>query len=237
MTRAVIYRRVSTAEQAKSRLGIESQATLCRALVDEFHAELVDVFTDEGVSASIPIAERPAGRQMCDLLAGGGVDMVVALDQERLFRDTIDTLATIRRWREIAVDVVLVDGGEVGVADPEGFLEVAIKAVIGEYSLLQTRRRTLRACEAARARGEFIGATPYGFQPPREEAGRKIRANVDRVDDNEQAVIRRIKLLRRPGNRFSYRAIAGILEQEGVPTRRGGRWQGETVRKIAERSV
>lgn len=234
--RVAMYKRVSTEEQARTRYGLGSQVTLCSALAGRLGATSVLEFADEGVSASIPLFERPWGRRLVDVVAAGGVDVVIALDQERLFRDTIDCLATLRRWHELGVRLVLVDGGEVGVEDPDGFLTVAIRAVVGEHARLQTRQRTRRALAAAKAMGKKIGPAPLGYRNlARFVDGRKVDGGVHAVVDAEIAVVERICAMRRRG--MTLRAVADELNREGVPTRRGGRWAAETVRKVDRRAV
>jgi putative DNA-invertase from lambdoid prophage Rac len=242
MKRAVIYRRVSTKEQADSRLGLESQRGLVLGLVERCGLTVVGEFEDAGVSASIPLAERPEGRRMVDLLAGGGAEVVVALEQERLFRDTIDCLATIRRWHELDVRLMLVDGGEVGVDDPDGFLTVAIKAVVGEHARLQMRQRTRRALEAARE-GAKTGARPgwrhgraaFGFRNAvRLEGGRRVNAGAWEMDEREAETVRMIRDLSvRMG---SHAAVARELNAMRVPTRTGAAWSRKTVRDVVMRT-
>ena len=49
-------------------------------------------------------------------------------------------------------------------------------------------------------------------------------------DPEEKKIVNRIKGLRK--KKLSFRKIAEILNEEGHVTKRGGRWQGETVRQV-----
>ena len=51
--------------------------------------------------------------------------------------------------------------------------------------------------------------------------------------DEEQAVIRLVRQLRRKG--LSLRAVAEELNERLIPTRNHGVWQANTVRKILQR--
>lgn len=235
MTRAFIYKRVSTQEQANSRLGLQSQEQLCRDMARRLGMTIEGLCADEGVSASIPLAERSDGRRLTEMIAAGAVDVVIGLDQERLFRDTIDCLATLRRWHELGVRLILVDGGEIGVDDPDGFLTVAIRAVVGEHSRLQARQRTRRALAAAKADGRHVGGMPIGFRTGAtyDGSGKKSNGGVLVPIEGEQAIIRRIRDLSRT---CSAAEIARRFNAEGVPSKRGGVWKHQQVLSVLRRA-
>ena len=94
-TPAVIYRRVSTDEQAASGLGLEAQYDACEnhAATRGWHP--VAVVTDAGVSGSVPLAARPAGAQAVEMAKALGAILLVA-KMDRLGRDAVDRLTTLR---------------------------------------------------------------------------------------------------------------------------------------------
>lgn len=234
MLRGVIYARVSTQEQADSRLGLESQGRLCREYAERNGIELVAApVVDAGVSGSIPIGEREAGRIVIELATAEEIDVVVALDQDRVFRNALDGLVTVERLRETGVTLHLVDGGPVGTS-PDEWLAFAIRAVIGQFSCLQSRQRTKRALKAAKDLGKHVGATPYGFTAAVsfDAAGKKVDSGKLVRHEEEQALIRRIHWL---SQRHSNAAIARLLNEEGVATKRGGRWTHVQVGDILRR--
>ena len=63
MTRAAIYARVSTDEQAENRT-IEIQTKACREYCQRKEYEVVGEFLDDGVSGTVPFAERPDWKLM-----------------------------------------------------------------------------------------------------------------------------------------------------------------------------
>jgi len=236
MLRAAVYERVSTQEQAESRLGLDSQNRHGRALVEKIGHLVSEPLVDDGVSAGIPIAERPAGRKLIELVAARGVDVVVALDLERLFRDHIDCIATLRRWHELGVRLLLVDGGEIGVDNPEDFLSVGIRSLIGEYTRLETRRRTSRALLELQKRGRHIGPAPFGFKNVIEydAAGERVDRGRHEIHEGEFVIVQRVHALASSKNPTT---IARILNEEKIPTRRGGRWSAMHITRILARPV
>src|SRR5215470_15599530 len=65
---AIIYLRVSTADQATDAYGLESQERACRDLCAERGWAIVRVFKDAGFSAWKRDVERPAFLEMMDWL-------------------------------------------------------------------------------------------------------------------------------------------------------------------------
>jgi site-specific DNA recombinase len=86
--------------------------------------------------------------------------------------------------------------------------------------------RTRVALAHKRANGQPTSHPPLGFR----SKGR--RHHMVPVPE-ELAVVRRILALWRTGS--SYRAIAARLNEDGAPTKRGGRWHAYTVKKVVDR--
>jgi site-specific DNA recombinase len=239
MIRIAIYTRVSTQEQAESKLGLESQNALCVSAAtrgrDCGSSTSVRFFSDPGVSGSVPLGRRPDGRQLVEAIESGSVDVVVALTQDRLFRGLLDTLATLQRWDELGVRLLLVDGGWYDNEDDERFMSMAMRGLFAEMERRAARKRTKRALEAARTRGTKLGGVPFGWRPAVTIAdGKKLNAGVHVPVEAEQIVIERVRALRSGGIR-SFRDVAAVLNREGVPAPRGGRWMAEQVRRVVSR--
>ena len=67
-TRAVIYTRVSTDEQARDGLGLSIQLKRCRAYAEAQGWSVVETFTDAGVSGG-NIPPRRLGQSAMDMAA------------------------------------------------------------------------------------------------------------------------------------------------------------------------
>jgi DNA invertase Pin-like site-specific DNA recombinase len=64
---------------------------------------LPQTYADPDVSGSIPFIERPGGRALLARLEHGDVKILVTAKQDRLGRDTLDTIATIRKVWEMGI--------------------------------------------------------------------------------------------------------------------------------------
>src|SRR5262245_57091471 len=95
-SRAVAYVRVSTEEQAREGVSLDAQEARLRAYCAAAGLELVTLVREEGVSGSIPLAERPGGAELLRHLAEQNVAHVLALKLDRLFRDAADCLSQSR---------------------------------------------------------------------------------------------------------------------------------------------
>jgi DNA invertase Pin-like site-specific DNA recombinase len=74
--------------------------------------KLDDVVIEEGVSGSVPVAERPAGGPLFAGLMKG--DVVIAPKLDRLFRSALDALTVVEDLRKRGVALHLLDlGGDI----------------------------------------------------------------------------------------------------------------------------
>ncbi len=111
MMDAVGYVRVSTDQQVDHGVSLETQHERIRAYTLLHKLNLVEIVSDEGISGSIPLADRPGGRRVLDLLRHDGAGHVVALKLDRLFRDAADALVQTRSWDRKGIAVHLIDVG------------------------------------------------------------------------------------------------------------------------------
>jgi len=85
----------------------------------------------------------------------------------------------------------------------------------------QLAERITDAFEEKRRRGEPMGSAALGF---------KVK-DKKRIEDPEGLeIVRYVKSLRR--KKLSHQKIAVRLNEEGIPTKRGGRWHRSTVSYI-----
>jgi DNA invertase Pin-like site-specific DNA recombinase len=225
---AVGYIRVSTDEQATSGLSLKHQEQRIRAYAEVNGLTLVALVRDNGVSAGKALAERKGGKAVLDLLAASTARHVIALKLDRLFRSTVDALTASDAWNKAGVGLHLVDHGgqSINTASAVGRMFLTMLAGFAEFERGLIRERTKAALATKKTRGEAVSGPTLGFN-----------RYGDRLVENaaEQALIRRIHALRTKG--ASLHDIAGTLNRENVPTKRGGdAWHASTVRNILLRA-
>jgi DNA invertase Pin-like site-specific DNA recombinase len=218
---ALTYTRVSTQEQADSRLGLESQQRLLDEYCERRQYIVSAQYCDEGVSGSTPLLTRREGWH----IGQHANVVVVALSQDRLFRSVADMLATVEALAEENISVETVDEGPLDFEDEDRWLSAMIRAVFAELERRKARKRTQRALQAKRDRGEKLGEAPYGWK------------NVDGSFEpvaREQAAILFLEDRLKYG-KLSLREIARELECRAFPTRGGGKWNHQQVMRIIAR--
>ena len=212
------YARVSTLRQASEgesldvqRRQIDGYAHMLGFVVDE-------IVVEEGVSGSVPVAERPKGGELFARLMKG--DVVIAPKLDRLFRSALDALTTVEDLRQRGVGLHLLDlGGDIsGNGLSKLFLTIAAAFAEAERDRIRERVGQVKADQ--KARGRYLGGkVPFGFR--RGEGGELV------PHEAEQEAIREIVHLRAQGRPL--RVIADAVRTEGRQDQsrgRGGRPQG-----------
>ena len=152
------YARVSTLRQASEgesldvqRRQIDGYAHMLGFVVDE-------IVVEEGVSGSVPVAERPKGGELFARLMKG--DVVIAPKLDRLFRSALDALTTVEDLRQRGVGLHLLDlGGDIsGNGLSKLFLTIAAAFAEAERDRIRERVGQVKAdqkAEAAISAGSF----------------------------------------------------------------------------------
>ena len=144
----IAYYRVSTNGQS-----IEAQKS---ALT---HASKIERdFMDEGVSGSVPAADRPGFAEMLNYVRQGDTIHVYAVD--RLGRDAIDVQTTIRSLLKKGVTVEVNGLGSIGPG--VGELIVAVLAQVADMERARIAERTANGRTLAKASLAATGLTHRG---------------------------------------------------------------------------
>ena len=153
---------------------------------------MVEIVADEGVSASIALADRPGGAQLLDLVQKRQVGHVVALKLDRLFRDAADALTQTRAWDRAGIAMHLIDvGGQtINSSTAMGRMFLTMMAGFAELERNLIAERTTAALAHKKRRGLVYNHVPLGYVRDGDELRR---------DTGEQKVIMQIMDWRRGG--------------------------------------
>ena len=139
---------------------------------------------------------------------------------ERLSRDMLTLLALERLLDERSIELHTVEG-QVDTGSPDGWLNFAMKAFLGEMERRQIRYRTQKAMQYKKEQGAVTGATPYGY----------TRNGSELIPEPcEQEVIRFVNSLYLQGRKLTN--ICKDLQQKGVKTRSGKGFAPEQVKRL-----
>lgn len=225
MTDYVAYMRVSTAKQGRSGLGLEAQEAAIHGYLRQGDRLLSPPFveTESGKHNNRPELEKALNR--CKLT--GATLLVAKLD--RLSRN----VAFIATLQDAGVRFVAADMPEANE------LTIHVMAAMAQHERKAISKRTKEALAAAKARGTKLGGwREYGERHPlhgerrtpvdhrqgtaaRQEAAAEFSARVGEAIAEMQA-----------SGVASLAEIARRLNDEGIRTRRGGKWQATQVGRV-----
>lgn len=203
--KVVGYLRVSTLDQDYG-IGAQREAIEAEAQRRGWSVEWV---IDQGETGKN--AARPGLARALSMLDAGEAEALVVSKLDRLSRSVVDFGQILQRatrprgrkakpWGLVALDV------GIDMTQPTGRLVAHILIAVAEWEGDIISERTKAGLAQAKARGVQIGA----------------------VSQMDPKVVRRMRRLRSMG--WSYDRIASRLNDDGVPTPRGGRFHGSTVR-------
>ncbi len=221
---AVGYVRVSTLEQSQEGISLDVQKSRIQAYAQAKNLELVDVLSDEGLSGKN--LKRPGLRELMDRCERDEVQHVIVVKMDRLTRRTRHLLSLVEDLfikRQIELHSV---SESIDTGTPHGRFLLTILGGLSEMERELIGERTKGALSYKRERLEPTSHPPLGFEA---NGSRERMIPVPQ----ELKTVRVILDLWRRGR--SYCAIARQLDSQGVPTKRGGRWASETVRKVVQR--
>jgi site-specific DNA recombinase len=159
-----------------------------------------------------------------EAVRSGQVAAIVIYKLDRLTRSVLDLNRIVELLGKHSVALVSMQES-LDATTPTGRLMLNLLASVSQWEREVIGQRTKEVMSYLKEQKQEYCWPVYGYD------------NVDgRLYENEheQAVIERIKGLRENGN--PYRTIAAQLNDEGVPTKRGGSWHNTTVRSVLLRA-
>jgi len=212
--RAILYARVSTDEQARSGYSLAQQIEALRAYANREGYEVLEEVVDPGQSGAS--LERPGMDRVRDLVAAGGVSVVLAQDRDRFAREPAYHYLLKREFGEHGTSLAALN--DHGDESPEGELTDGILDQLAKYERAKIVERSRRGKLRKAREGKVVaGHTPnYGFRYNGSRDGYE-------VDEEKMAVVRRIFRMVAVEGKTTH-GVARTLEREGVPNPGGGRY-------------
>lgn len=218
------YIRVSTDEQKEEGVSLDAQSEKIKAYAILNDFDLMEIIRDEGKSGKD--MDRPGLQRLIDLSDGPEADAIIVYKLDRLSRRTRDILYLIEEVFKRGHTRFLSITEQIDTKTAMGKFFLTMMGALAQMEREVISERTRAALAYKKAKGDPLGAVPYGF---------KLEDGKYEKDPGEQKIVRRIKRLREKGK--SYRQIATILNGEGIPAKRGGKWNHSAVHYIFQRTV
>jgi DNA invertase Pin-like site-specific DNA recombinase len=186
----------SSDHQAERGESLAAQRQRLKGKAAALGVTLDQIYSDEGVSGSIPLGERREGSK---LLAGSKRgDTIIVASLDRMFRDVLDALQTIGQLqrRDVGLRFLdIADGADLRNGVGKAMLTILAAFAEQERDKIRERVRTVKAHQ--RSQGSYLGGiAPFGYRVSGEK-GDDGRMLVE--DPGEQRIIKRVRRLRTAG--------------------------------------
>ena len=189
-SKAAIYIRVSTADQAESGYSLQAQEALCRNYCAEHDYSVVGVYADEGKSASKALDKRTELLRLvadCEL---GKISLVVFKDITRWSRSASAFYKVQDRLDKCKVPWIAIEQPYLETATPTGRFMVSCVLGTSQLEAEQTGQRIKFVQEAEIKRGHFPlppHCAPTGYTTEKREDGNYLV-----IDEQTAPIIRTI---------------------------------------------
>ena len=149
--RAAIYVRVSTDKQT-----VENQVTALRQIAERRGWDVVEQYSDAGISGAKGRDGRPGLDQMLKDASRRKFDVIMAWSIDRVGRGLIDLLGTIQTLEACGVDLYL-DQQSIDTTTPTGKLMFQVCGAFAEFERSMIRQRIHAGLKRAVAQGTQLG--------------------------------------------------------------------------------
>lgn len=154
--RAALYLRVSTDGQT-----VENQRIALEAVCEQRGWQVIQVYSDNGVSGAKSRNQRPGLDAMLKDAARGRFDVVLAWALDQLGRSLIDLLDTLGELDAASVALVLHQQA-IDTTTPAGRMFFQVTGAFAEFERGMIRSRVIAGLERAKARGVRLGRPRTG---------------------------------------------------------------------------
>lgn len=216
---AVIYCRVSTEEQAKEGLSVESQEIQCRRKADEEGYSVLEVIKDEGRSGKD--IKRSGIRRILALIAEGEkIDAIYLVHKDRLSRNMADHIFLTDLFRKNKIilrslNEPMMDDSAVGITMD------MMMASFNQYHRLNTSEKVKSTMHEKVKAGYFIGPAPVGYKNVSyPNASERFARKVIEIDETKAPFVKEAFKLYGTGN-YSVVDVIDLMYEKGFRTKYG----------------
>lgn len=215
MPKCAIYCRVSSEDQAE-RGTIENQIEFATKYCDLHQLEIADWYKDDGVSGTLPLEQRPAGRQLLEDAKDGKFDLLLIYRLDRLGRSARVILNAVYELEQYGVKIRSMTE-PFDTSDPNGRFLLTILAGVADLERETILERMWYGANRAARAGKWLGGiVPYGYRINDEGY---LEVNEDPLPEMDMSEADVVRLIYRLISEQSYSTIkvADYLNALGVP--------------------
>lgn len=213
-----LYTRVSTDEQAKTGMSLESQKDklLAFAKYKGWQEDVIDIFCDDGESAKNMY--RPNMQKMIKKIEQGQVAAVVTTAIDRLSRNLLDMLQFVEMCQKHNTAYICTSL-DFDTSTPIGKMVLQILGAFAEFERSMIQTRVKETMLKAAHEKQYMAAAPFGYQ--------LVEGRLEIIPTEAEWVQKAADMFVAG---YGYRAVAKYLNDAGVQTKKGVDWTSSTVR-------
>nr|WP_315481563.1 recombinase family protein [uncultured Undibacterium sp.] len=223
--RAIIYARFSSDKQRES--SIDDQTRICVQLASQKGFEIIATHSDNHISGSIPVQQRPGGAKLLADALADRFDVLILESLDRLSRDQVEQERIVRRLEHRGMIIIGVADGYDSQMGGRKIMR-GVRGLINELYLDDLRHKTHRGQSGQVDRGYVAGGKSFGYDIVKTETGSHY------VINKEQAQWVRF-IFTKYSEGWSAQRIAAELNKRGVKSPRNSTWATSAVYGCAKK--
>jgi site-specific DNA recombinase len=218
MKKVAIYARYST--DLQNARSIDDQIRICRERAEREGWKIFECYTDHAISGASMM--RAGLQQMLQDARNGKLDIILVESLDRLSRDQADIAAVFKHMQFAGIEIITLCEGRVGI------LDIGLRGTMNQLYLVETANKVRRGQHGLVKSGKVAAGISYGYEVIRkfDAAGAPIKGE-RKINRRQAKIIRRI--FREYAAGKSPRAIAQLLNAEGIPSPFGQDWNPATI--------
>jgi site-specific DNA recombinase len=213
-----LYLRVSTEEQ-RERQSIVTQRDFGQRYCELHQLPVYELYADDGVSGTVPIESRPAGRRVLEAARQGRFDQLLVFKLDRVGRETRLILNSVAELEKYGVRVRSMTE-EFDTATATGRLMLTMLSGFAAHEREVIRERSVAGTNRCAETGAWLGGVvPFAYRKEGEKGqGRLVisEAPIDGFEWSEAEVVRMIYRMSAT-EKQSCQKIADHLMLTGIP--------------------
>lgn len=219
MKRVATFSRTST-EMDSQKTSILNQEEIYNSWIEKNKCILYKSYIDDGISGT-KAYKRVEWLKMLEDGRNKKYDILLCKSYSRFGRNMIETLGAIKELRENRIRIIFIEDSLDSEADSTKF---GLFSWISEQESQNTSKRIKTVFEHFKEVGKIYNCiAPYGY-----DYDSNIKNFI--INELEAKVVKKVFKLYLQGNGTN--KIASILVSEGIPSKKGGTWRGNTVKNM-----
>jgi site-specific DNA recombinase len=214
-----LYLRVSTEEQ-RERQSIVTQREFGHRYCELHQLPIYEVFADDGISGTVPIETRPAGKRALEAARQGKFDQLLVYKLDRLGRETRLILNGVAELEKLGVRIRSMTE-EFDTGTSTGRLMLTMLSGFASHERDVIRERSVAGTNRVAEAGAWLGGiVPFGYRKVGVKRDAQLvvsEGSIPGLAMSEAEVIREV-FRRAAVEHKSCRAIADRLNSLHIPT-------------------